>query len=210
MSRGAAGDRAARRPGGEETRARILASARVAFGDRGYDGATIRGIAAGAGVDPALVHHYFGPKQRLFVATMEAGFPVDFEAAVVSVLDGPADAIGVRLVRYVLELWEAPAMRAIILGLVRSAASDAVAAEMLRGVLSEGPFLALARAIDRPDARLRATLVGTQLVGLAMARYVVAVEPIATADVDALAWAIGPSIQRYLAGDLGAGGVAPA
>jgi AcrR family transcriptional regulator len=204
----AADRRPPRRPGGEGTRARILASARAEFGARGYDGATIRGIAARAGGDPALVHHYFGPKQRLFVATMEAGFPVDFEAAVATVLDGPPDGIGERLVRYVLELWEAPAMRAVILGLVRSAASDAAAAAMLRHVLSEGPFLALARAIDLPDAPLRATLVGTQLVGLAMARYVVEVEPIATADADALAQAIGPSIQRYLAGDLGTGDAA--
>ncbi len=210
MTRAAAAGRPGRRPDGQATRARILTSARAEFGALGYDGATIRGIAARAGVDPALVHHYFGPKQRLFVATMEAGFPVDFEVAVAAVLDGPPDTIGERLVRYVLELWEAPAFRAVILGLVRSAASDAAAATMLRHVLSEGPFLALARAIARPDARLRATLVGTQLVGLAMARYVVEVEPIATADVDVLARAIGPSIQRYLAGDLGAGGAAPA
>jgi hypothetical protein len=94
-------------------------------------------------------------------------------------------------------------MRAVILGLVRSAASDPAAAKMLRGLLADGPFLALARTIDLPDARLRATLVGTQLVGLAMARYVVGMEPLASADPDAVARAVGPSIQRYLEDDLG-------
>ncbi len=198
------GRRTGRRPGRKDTRAGILASARVEFGERGYDGATIRGIAARAGVDPALVHHYFGSKQRLFVATMEGGFPVDVDAAIVAILDGPPDRIGERLVSHMLRLWEEPPMRSLFLGLVRSASSDPVAAGMLRRVLSEGPFLALARAIDRPDARLRATLVGSQLVGLAMGRYLVAVDPIATADVDTLARAIGPAIQGYLTGDLGA------
>jgi AcrR family transcriptional regulator len=170
------------------------------FGERGFDGTTIRGVAAAAGVDPALVHHYFGSKQRLFVAAME--IPVDFDAAVSTVLAGPRGELGERFVLLVLHLWEAPSMRGLMLGLVRSAASDAVAARMLREVLAEGPFLALARAIDLPDASLRATLVGTQIVGLAMARHVVCVEPIASAQPAMLARAVGPTIQRYLTGDL--------
>jgi AcrR family transcriptional regulator len=194
--------RTGRRPGDADTRGRILAAARLLFAQRGFDGTTIRGVAAAAGVDPALVHHYFGSKQRLFVTAME--IPVDFAAAVASVLSGPPDEVGERLVRLVLRLWEAPSMRGLMLGLVRSAASDEVAAGMLRQLLAEGPFLALARAIDRPDAALRAALVGTQIVGLAMARYVVRVEPIASADPEALARQIGPAIQRYLVGDLAA------
>jgi AcrR family transcriptional regulator len=194
------GGRTGRRPGGEDTRGRILAAARAMFGERGFDGTTIRGVAAAAGVDPALVHHYFGSKQRLFVAAME--IPVDFDAAVSTVLAGPRGELGERFVLLVLHLWEAPSMRGLMLGLVRSAASDAVAARMLREVLAEGPFLALARAIDLPDASLRATLVGTQIVGLAMARHVVCVEPIASAQPAMLARAVGPTIQRYLTGDL--------
>jgi AcrR family transcriptional regulator len=197
------GGRTGRRPGGQDTRGRILAAARTMFGERGFDGTTIRGVAVGAGVDPALVHHYFGSKQRLFVAAME--IPVDFDAAVATVLAGPRDELGEQFVLLVLRLWEAPSMRALMLGLVRSATSDAAAAGMLREVLAEGPFLALARAIDLPDASLRATLVGTQVVGLAMARYVVRVEPIASAEPAMLARAVGPTIQRYLTGDLPAG-----
>lgn len=198
------GGRTGRRPGEPDTRTHILEAARAEFGRRGFEGATIRAIAARAGVDPALVHHYFGPKQRLFVATMETGFPIDFAAAVAGVVDGPRGSIGERLVRYVLGVWEAPEMRPVVLGLLRSAASDPVAAGMVRRMLAEGPFLALARAIDLPDARMRATLVGTQLIGLLMARYVVEVEPLASSDVETIARMAGPSVQRYLDGDPGA------
>ena len=190
-----------RRPGSEDTRGRILAAARAAFGERGYDGATVRDIAGRAGVDPALVHHYFGTKQRLFVAAME--IPVDFSEVIPLVHDGPPEERGERIARFFLELWDSPAMRPLMLGIVRSAATDPVAAGMFRRALAEGPFLALARATDRPDADLRATLVGTQLVGLAMARYIVKVDPIASADREVLVRAIGPTLQRYLTGDLG-------
>ncbi len=194
------GGRTGRRPGGEDTRGRILATARSLFGERGFEGTTIRSVAAAAAVDPALVHHYFGSKQRLFVAAME--IPVDFDEAVRSVVPGPPERLGERFVLFVLHLWEAPAMRALMLGLIRSATSDPVAASMLRRVLEEGPFMALARAIDLPDARLRATLVGTHVVGLALARYVVEVEPIASATPEEVARLVGPTLQRYLTADL--------
>jgi AcrR family transcriptional regulator len=193
--------RTGRRPGASDTRERILAAARAGFGDAGYDGATIRGIADRAGVDPALVHHYFGTKQRLFVAAME--LPVDLDAVVPGLLAGPPEQLGYRIVRFVLELWGAPQTRPLMLGVVRSASSDPVAAELLRRILAEGPFAAIARATDRPAADLRATLVGSQLVGLAMARYIVGVEPLASAPLEAVALAVGPTIQRYLVGDLG-------
>jgi AcrR family transcriptional regulator len=197
--------RSGRRPGRGDTRGRILAAARASFGELGLDGSTIRGIAARAGVDPALVHHYFGSKQQLFVAAME--LPVDPAAAVPQVLAGPPDELGERFVRFVLALWDAPSLRPLLLGLVRSAATDPVAAAMLRRALAEGPFLALAAAIDLPDGPLRAALIGSQVVGLAMARYVVEVEPLASASPESLVRALGPTIQRYLTGDLdGAGG----
>ncbi len=189
-----------RRPGVSDTRERILAGARAGFGEAGLDGTTIRGIAARAGVDPALVHHYFGSKQQLFVAAME--LPVDLDAVVPGLLAGPPDELGYRIATFVLELWGAPHTRPLMLGIVRSAASDAVAAQLLRQILAEGPFAAIAKAIDRPDAELRATLVGSQLVGLAMARYIVGAEPLASAPVEVVARAVGPTIQRYLAGEL--------
>ena len=206
--------RTGRRPGASDTRERILAAARAGFGDAGYDGATIRGIAHRAGVDPALVHHYFGTKQRLFVAAMQ--LPVDPAAAAPVLLAGDPASVGARIVRFVLGLWDDPATRPVMLGIVRSAASDPVAAGMLRAILAEGPFAAIVRAVmteepyatlvgplGRADAELRATLVGSQLVGLLMARAVVAVEPLASAPTEVIVAAVGPTIQRYLVGDLG-------
>ncbi len=193
--------RSGRRPGRSGARERILDAARGTFAEQGYDGATIRDIAARAAVDPALVHHYFGPKQRLFVAAME--LPFDPAVIVPRVLSGPRERLGERFVLSLLDLWETTRMLPAMLGLLRSATSDEVAAAMLGDVLARGPVLALATAIDRPDAELRATLVGSQIVGLAMARFVIRIEPIASATHEVLAAAIGPTVQRYLAEDLG-------
>jgi AcrR family transcriptional regulator len=197
-----------------DTRERILAASRAAFAEAGFDGATIRGIAARAGVDPALVHHFFGSKQRLFVAAME--LPVDPAAVAPALLAGDPAEVGARIVRFVIGLWDDPVTRPVMLGIIRSAASDPVAAGMLRAILAEGPFAAIVRAVmleepytslvgplGRPDAELRATLVGSQLVGLLMARAVVAVEPLASAPPEVIVAAVGPTIQRYLVGDLG-------
>ena len=195
------GRRTGRRPGSEDTRGRILVAARKAFGERGYDGATVRDVAARASVDPALVHHYFGTKQQLFLAASE--FPVDVAEVVPRLLAGPRDGMGERFVRFVVELWDRPEVQPLLMGIVRSASTDKVAAGMMRRLLAEGPFLALARAIDLPDARLRATLAGTQLMGLVLARYVILVEPLATMTPAELATMLGPTMDRYLAGDLG-------
>jgi AcrR family transcriptional regulator len=172
----------------------------VSFAERGLEATTVRDVARRAEVDPALVHHYFGSKQQLFVAAME--LPVDFQTVVPRLLEGPRDELGERFVRFLLDLWEAPAMRPLMLGIIRSASTDPIAAGMLRRNLAEGPLLAVARAIDRPDAALRATLAGSQLVGLMMARYVVGVEPLASAPRETIVRTIGPAIQRYLTGDL--------
>ena len=194
--------RTGRRPGARDTRGRILDAARAAFGERGYDGASVRQIAADAGVDPALVHHYFGTKQRLFLAAM--AFPVDPAVALPRLLAaGPPEQLGERFVTFVVALWDRPDVRPLVTGVVRSAVTDAVAAAMARKLLAEGPLLALAAAIDRPDAQLRATLASSHLMGLAMARYVLGVEPLVSLSPDALAALVGPAIQRYLAGDIG-------
>jgi AcrR family transcriptional regulator len=192
--------RTGRRAGSADTRGQILDAARHVFGEHGFENASVRMVAGRAGVDPALVHHYFGTKQALFLAAME--LPIDFSALVERVMAGPRREIGARLVRQTLELWEDPAMRTRLMGIVRSATTDEVAAEILRRLLSAGPILALTRASGQPDAALRATLAGSQIVGLAMARYVIRVEPLASAPLDEVVRAIGPTIQRYLAGRL--------
>ena len=117
-------------------------------------------------------------------------------------LAGPREQMGERVVRAVVGLWDRPEMRPMLLGIVRSATTDPLAAGMVRRMLAEGPFLALARAIDLPDADIRATLAGTQLIGLAMSRYVIGLEPIASMSPDDLAVAVGPTIGRYLTGDV--------
>lgn len=192
--------RTGRRAGSADTRGEILAAARQVFGEHGFEIASVRNVAARAEVDPALVHHYFGTKRALFLAAMEP--PIDFNALVDQVMSGPRREIGERLVRQSLQLWEDPATRSLLMGILRSATTDAVAAEMLRGLLSEGPLLALTRASGRPDAALRATLAASQVVGMAMARYVIAVEPLASASASEVVHAIGPTVQRYLVGRL--------
>ena len=192
-----------RRPGAADTRGQILDAARAAFGERGYDAATIREIGAAAGVDPALVHHFYGTKQQLFMAAMQ--FPFDFPSVIRAATDCPPEEVGEQVVRAILTAWENPATAPLILGLVRSATTDPVAASMLRGFLSEGPLQEVTQLIDVPDARLRAVLVGSHLIGLAMARYVVKIEPLASADIETVIRLVAPTIQRYLMGDLGPG-----
>jgi AcrR family transcriptional regulator len=192
--------RTGRRAGSADTRGEILAAARHVFGEHGFENASVRKVASRAGVDPALVHHYFGSKQALFLAAME--LPIDFNGLVEQVMAGPRREVGARLVRQTLKLWETPATRSLLMGIVRSATTDEVAASMLRGLLAEGPILALTRANGGPDAALRATLAGSQVVGLAMARYVIRVEPLASASTEEVVRTVGPSLQRYLVGRL--------
>ena len=199
---GHATGRRGRRPGSGDTRGRVLGAARDTFAERGFDGTTVRGVAARAGVDPALVHHYFGTKQRLFVAAMQ--FPVDFDAIFPAIAAGPPDRLGDRMVCAFVELWDRPEVQPTLLGIARSATTDPVAAVMFRGVLVEGPLRAIIALLHTPDAELRAALVGSQLVGLGMARYVARLEPIASLPPDVMGALVGPTLTRYLLGDLGA------
>ena len=196
-----ASTRRGRRPGPGDTRGRILAAAREAFAERGFDGTTVREVAGRAEVDPALVHHYFGSKQRLFVAAMQ--FPVGLDAIFPAIAAGPREQLGARIVQAFVTLWDRPEVQPTLLGIARSATTDPVAAEMFRGVLVDGPLRALGALLDVPDAQTRAALVGSQLIGLAMGRYVARLEPIASLPADALARLVGPTLTRYLLGDLG-------
>jgi len=189
-----------RRPGESGARAAILAAARAEFAAAGYDGATIRGIAARAAVDPALVHHYYGAKEQLFEAAVE--LPAAPDAIVPALLASDRARIGEQVVLRFLGAWEEPANRPIFLALLRSAVCNEQAAELVRRLLVREVFAPLARALGEPDAELRATLVGSQFIGLAFLRYVGKVEPLASADVASLAAAVGPTIQRYLTGAL--------
>jgi len=189
--------RTGRRPGESDTRAAILTAGRQAFAQHGYDGASIRSIAGAAGVDPALVHHYFNTKHGLFVAAME--FPVD-PGEVLPVLLAPGiDGLGERLVRFFLSVWDSAGDRTPFFALIRGAVSHDESAALLREFITREVLGRVAAAVDQPDPELRATLVGSQMVGLAMARYIVRIEPLASADAETVVAAIAPTIQRYLA-----------
>ncbi|MFE9652147.1 TetR family transcriptional regulator [Micromonospora sp. NPDC006431] len=193
--------RTGRRPGNPGTREAILDAARTAFAERGFDGASIRAIAAAAQVDPALVHHYFGTKEELFRATV--AIPVDPADLLPAVLDGGPDGVGERLVRTFLAVWDSPVGVAAV-ALLRSAVGNEWTARLLREFLVTQ---VLRRVLDQLDVDpaelpLRGGLVGTQMIGLAMMRYVIRLEPVASAAPEALVATIGPTVQRYLTGPL--------
>ncbi|MEV0212438.1 TetR family transcriptional regulator [Micromonospora sp. NPDC050695] len=193
--------RTGRRPGNPGTREAILDAARAAFAERGFDAASIRAIAAAAGVDPALVHHYFGSKDQLFLTAMN--FPVDPGQLVPSVLAGDRDGVGERMVRIFLGVWDSPAGSAGV-ALLRSAVSNEWTARLLREFITTQVLRRVLEALHVAPAELplRGSLVATQMIGLAMMRHVIRMEPVASADAEALAAAIGPTIQRYLTGPL--------
>jgi AcrR family transcriptional regulator len=189
-----------RRAGPTRSRQEILGAARAAFAARGYDAVSLRAIARQAGVDPALVHHFFNNKSQLFAAAME--LPVDPEPFIAALLTGERETLGARLVLALVELWDRPDGFQGFLGLVRGAVSHADAARLLREFVTREILgrIATAAAPDAPQTR--AALAGAQIVGLAMARKIVCIEPIATADPAWLAVAIGPTIQHYLTAPL--------
>jgi AcrR family transcriptional regulator len=193
--------RTGRRPGPTRTRGAILDAARSAFAARGYDAVSVRAVAREAGVDPALVHRFFGSKEQLFVAALE--LPVAPGALVAALLAGGVEGVGERLARTLLTLWDSPGGFAPFLALVRGAVDNEAAATMLREFLTREVLgrIAAVAAPDRPE--LRASLAGSQVVGLAMARYIVRVPPLAGADREEIVAAVGPTIQRYLTGELG-------
>lgn len=187
--------RTGRRKGSGGARESILAAARAHFSEVGYDGATTRAIAASASVDPALISHYFGSKEALFMAAVE--FPVDPAEFVPRLLAPGLDGLGDRLVRFFLRTWDSPA-GSPILALIRSVVGSERAALELREFVNREVLARLAAAIELDRPQLRATLVAGQLIGLAMLRYVVKVEPLASASEDEIAAWLGPSVQRYL------------
>ena len=179
----------------------MLAAARTAFAERGFDGATIRGIATAAGVDPALVHHYFGSKDKLFLAAVQA--PIDPDELLPEVLAADPGALGPAVVRMALRVWDGPAQPAT-LAILRSAVGNEWTARLLREFLVSKVLRRVVATLGfDPDERAaRASLVASQLIGMVMTRYVLRLEPIASAAPETLVAAIGPTIQRYLTGDV--------
>ncbi|WP_097870375.1 TetR/AcrR family transcriptional regulator [Streptomyces sp. rh34] len=182
--------------GGPDARTRILEAARTEFAERGYDRTSIRGIAKSAGVDAALVHHYFGTKDEVFAAAVE----VTFEPALVvhTVLGGPPEGLGERLARFFLSVWEDPATRSPLLAILRSALTHEAAAKVLREFVLRRLLERIAAELDVPDATFRAELAASHMIGIAMLRYVIRAEPLASADPEDIVAMVAPALQRYL------------
>ena len=194
-----------RRPAGSNTREAIVGAAQRQFAELGYPRTTLRGIAREADVDTRLVTHYFGTKQNLFVSVVD--FPFEPGELVTRLLDEGPDEVGRRLATLVVETLRVAEARLTMSGLLRAAASEDEAAALVRQLLTDRLVTPLARLLsgDRPE--LRAALIGIQLTGFVFARHIIELPALTEADDEELACVVGPVLQHYLTGDLGA--VAP-
>ncbi|MGH3094704.1 MAG: TetR family transcriptional regulator [Streptosporangiales bacterium] len=183
---------------GAESRQRILNAARSLFAERGYDRTTTRAIAAQAGADPAMVHYFFGTKSQLFATAMQ--MPVNPAEHLASVLAAGLDGAGERIVSHFLRAWDELGSVEPLFALLRSAPTDEDSASMFKEFVQREIVGRLERAVGGPDAHLRAELAGSQLMGIALARYVVRIEPLASTPAETLAARVGPTLQHYLTG----------
>lgn len=181
---------------GSDTRADILTAARMSFADKGFAGTTIRAVAAAAGVDPALVHHYFGTKDDLFLAALE--LPVDPRTVMAGVVDGDPATLGPRLLRAFLGVWDDPETRLPLVALLRAGLAGEPGRTILETALQRIVFAFLAGAVPLDDAERRTSLVASQVLGLIAARYLLRLEPIASMPAEEVVAWLGPTVQRYL------------
>ncbi len=183
----------------DDTKARILEAAAAEFGERGYEGASIRSIARRADVDPSLVHHYFDDKSALVAEVVAV--PLRPDRVVQGALDGPVEELGARLLRGVLAAWDNPAVRPAATAAMRSAIGAGPVARMLREYLRREIMHRVATRIgDAQDAELRAELAASQIVGVIMVRYVLAFEPLASLSDDEIVARVAPAVQWHLTG----------
>ena len=189
------------RPGrwrsGAESRQRVLDAARVLFHRNGYAGTTVRAVAAEAGVDPAMVFYFFGTKQGLFAAVLDMS--AQLPSAIDAIFDGGLDGVGERVIRTLLENMD-KSDRTPLAMLTRSAPTHDQSETLLREFIDREITRRLAAMLDTPDAALRAGMVNVQLLGLTVARYIVRIEPIASASVDELVTRFGAIVQHCLTG----------
>ncbi|GGU64316.1 TetR family transcriptional regulator [Streptomyces albospinus] len=172
------------------TRAAILAAARDRFAADGYERATIRAIARDAGIDPSMVMRYYGNKEGLFAAASE----IDLHAPDLTAV--PPEERGARLVRHFVELWESDET---LTGMMRVGVTNEAGAERMRQVFAEQVRPLLDAICEVPEeAPTRAALVGSQILGMALCRYVLHVPPAVDLTHDELVAWLGPTVQRYL------------
>jgi AcrR family transcriptional regulator len=193
-------DQGGARPGPRDDRgvlaARILEAARTEFGEHGYAGTTMRGVARKSGVDPALVHHYFGSKDGLLEACIRP--PAGWAEGIAAVWAGPRSSLGAELVRRTLANWEDPAYSGVMRAILLIAAHHPETQQRLRAIVANQLMGPAAVGAGPEDRAVRSGLVASQLIGLALVRYVWRIEPIASLSDAELVDAIGPTIQRYI------------
>lgn len=187
--------RPGRRPGAADTRGEILAAARKVFAERGFDRATVRGIAREAGVDPALVHHYFDSKEGVFVAAMQ--LPLSPAEMVPRILAGPREDVGERLVRFLLTTFDDAATAQPVMAMLRTAVTNEQGAVLLREFIGQAILGRVVKELGIPPLRMETAF--AQMFGVVMLRYIVRMEPLASADVEELVDLLAPTMQRYLA-----------
>ncbi|MGW1793884.1 TetR/AcrR family transcriptional regulator, partial [Streptomyces tubercidicus] len=180
-------------PGARE---RILAAARTEFAARGYDKTSVRGIAKAAGVDAALVHHYFGTKEQVFAAAIELTFAPALTMP--DALAGGGADVGERMARFMFGVWENPVSRQPLLAIMRSALTNETAAAVLRGLIERRMLQRVAGELDVPDPEFRVQMAAGHLIGIAMLRYVIKMDPVASADPEEIIAMVAPALQRYL------------
>ena len=192
--------RPGRPPGASDTRDRILSVARDLFARNGFDNTSIRSIASGAGVDGALVHHYFGTKTQLFAAAIH--IPIDPMSVIGPLREVPVEEIGHVLPSLLLPLWDSEMGKGFIATLRSLLAGSDVS--MVRSFLQDVIAAEVASPVDSPPGtgRVRVQFVASQLVGVVMARYILELEPFRSLPVDQVAETIAPNLQRYRTGDL--------
>lgn len=190
-----------RRRGNQDTRGEILAAARRAFADHGFAGTSVRRVAALADVDPALIHHYFGSKRQLFLATVD--IPVDVPALIEGVAAEGLPGMGERLIRAIVTVWESP-LQAALVSAMRTALADPDLAVQLRDFLSLEVIQQMLADVDLlpNEAERRAGLVASQVLGLLMGRYVLQLPAVANQSTEQICRSVGATLQHYLNGDI--------
>lgn len=188
-----------RRPGNQDTRGQIITAARHAFAAKGFAGASMRGIASDAGVDAALIHHYFDSKQQLFLATI--AMPLELPGLVEQVAAGKRSDLGERLVRTVLGVWDSELQPSLVAA-IRTALTDPVLTRSVAEFFTLEVIGHVLRRDDLPpeEANRRAGLVASQILGLLIGRYVLRLPVLVNRESVDLVAEIGPTVQRYIDG----------
>jgi AcrR family transcriptional regulator len=194
--------RAGRRRGNPDTRATILVAAQSEFADKGFDRVSMRGIAKAAGVDPSLMYHYFGSKDDVLLASLDV--PFDPREVIPALTREGVPGLGGRIASRFLAIWDDPANQTRLVTVVRASMSSAAAQDLLTNGVARMILRPIREVIATPEAELRTSFVASQLLGLAVARYVLRLEPLASAPSEVVSAAVGPTLQRYLDGDLSA------